>query len=116
MELTPFEIYLIFTAGSLKTLFEVATLVLAMGCVISVAFCAIELGELPPRILAIPFASGLVLSVILATALPSTKTLIAMYGIPAAIEGTKAVASSELGNKSYRALNKLLDEYLTEKK
>jgi hypothetical protein len=114
-ELSPFTLYLIFTAGSLKELIIVTTIVVGAASAAAGIFALVEdeFGVLTYAKAGLMAAAALALVAVLT---PSTKTLIAMFGIPALVEGTKAVASSEVGEKSYRAVNKLLDEYLAERK
>lgn len=113
-DLTPFAIYLIFTADSIKPMFAVIGVAasifggILLWCGIDEDVAnAIKAGK---RIL----PCGL-LALTLAVLTPSTKTLVAMYGIPAAIEGAKSAATSEVGQKAYSAVNKLLDGYLSDK-
>ncbi len=115
-ELSPFTLYLIFTAGDLRTLFGIASLGGMIVMLFTTIAYSIEVGKLPPRLVYKAGIPAVVVVGLLSVLTPSTKTLVAMYGIPALIEGTKTAAASEVGQKSYRAINKLLDEYLTEKK
>ncbi len=64
---------------------------------------------------AIPVRGVIVLFGLLAAVTPTTKTMIAMFGLPALVQGAKDVATSEIGQKSYAAVSKLLDTYLADK-
>ncbi len=60
-------------------------------------------------------ACGMLAATILIVVLtPSTKTLVAMYSIPTALELAKDVNLDETALKAVRSVNKLLDGYLEE--
>lgn len=114
MELTPFAIYLIFSADDVKTGLVLFSVLAAVPAIFAIAFGAIE--EEPAVLkLGKRVAAAIVVAAFVAMFTPSTKTLVAMYGIPAALNGAKSVASSEVGQKAYSAVNKLLDDYLKSK-
>lgn len=115
-ELSPFAIYLIFTADNIRDLCIMAAIAGGIGTALGLAIGAIEGVPEAFRLAKKVGAPVVIVAAISVAVIPSTKTLIAMFGIPALLEGTKAAAASEVGQKSYRAVNKLLDEYLNEKK
>lgn len=117
MELSPFDLYLIFQADALRGALA-GTLVTAglsgAAWLVGGGIGVLEEDISPGLFKKIMFAlAGLFMFSGLALALvPSTKTLVAIYGIPAAIEGVQQVEGvGELPDNLVGALNHLLKSY-----
>jgi hypothetical protein len=112
MEITPFEIYLIMQAAHVIVVFAVLGSFAGLGT--AMLFFAAVIGEEEQHWPTIKYRLIPITLVcfFLATVIPSTKTLIAMYGIPAAIQVAGDAELDETATKSIKAINKLLDTYL----
>ena len=117
--MTMFETYLVFnannfqfTAGLISFLMIVTSLGMAIGINMENEFKHHDDGKdiyrNPKRLIA-----ASIVAMIIAALLPSTKTLIAMYAIPAVTQSEKV---RDVGSKAAQAVEKLLDEYLKEEK
>lgn len=122
MELTPFTIYMIFTADNVRALmiwFAVLSgLVTFAAAVCWVGFSSDGDYEMANRFYKFIKRVGapvFLIFITMAATIPSTKTLVAMYGIPELISAGKAVAESEIGTNAYKAVNKLLKDYVGDK-
>ena len=117
MEITPFNLYLIFQADTIRIAAIVCLCVLAIATPLG----SLIISEFAPgpeklsRFLKQCIAAIVILIVVLSI-IPTTKTLVAIFGIPMAIDGAKKVAETDLAKKGAKAVEKLLDEYLSEKK
>jgi uncharacterized membrane protein len=115
MEITPTLIYFVMQASNIAGMFGLLS---GVGAVIVVV-----------SLFNIDFAShkeevafhkrwlyggivSFVFFLLVAVAIPSTKTIVAMYGIPAAITVAKDVKLDATAKKAVASVNKLLDTYL----
>ncbi len=125
MELTPFVIYVIMSAGSIAGVFVLLGLAIAVSVLIHmcIKLCDISAREntsrnqdnaderavicrhLVPGILAVA------LCFMVAILSPTTKTLATMYAVPAAIKLADGLELDDTAKKMVAAVNKLLDEY-----
>lgn len=111
MELTPFTIYWIMQADIFRT---VVALALAFGVILLILSLPIQFAENLPDIAkkmrrwGIPI---LTISTLVIIFMPTTKTLVTMYGVPAVVKIAADVKLDETAKKSVAALNRLLDEY-----
>lgn len=120
-EVTPTMIYWIMQADSMRTALTVMT-----GLFLIITFGWTFIGSLATADDAISYRSFfIVLSILSIITLaftgarvfaPSTKTLLTMYAVPAAIEVAKDNNIDKTAQKALKALDKVLDEYVEEKK
>ena len=106
--MTPFDIYLIFTAGNLSNLFGVVGLIGSFIAILILMFGFLEKEPAALRVGRILIVTGPILG-ILGVLLPSTKTLVAMYVVPAVVNSEY---TEKLGTKAINVLDSLMSEYL----
>ena len=117
--MTPFEIYVLLILDNVKTFFIIITVAMVPISVgVMVAAFSEEIGEeievckkhwkKPPL--------ALIVCLLLATMIPSTKTAIAMYVIPQVMNSEAAQKVPDILNKSLELIDKKLDESLGKKK
>lgn len=115
MELTPFNLYLIFHADTIRVAAFVCLFILGiatlMGGMIISEFSPGKLSRFLKQCI-----TAIVVLIVVITITPTTKTLVAIFGIPMAIDGAKKVAETDIAKKGVKAVEKLLDDYLSEKK
>lgn len=117
MELTPFMIYLIFTADNIIGIFTTISIVSAIFGSLCFFAYILSLGveENTSNAIAKYSKISLITAIVLgifANIVPSTKTLVAMWGIPTLIQGAEEVVKSDIGKKTYQAIDKLMTDYL----
>lgn len=108
--MTMFNIYLIMQANAISAMFIV------VGAVLGICqFIWTTSNEQLPKYRWLCLFISLIL---FGNLIPSTKTLIAMYGIPAVIKGVEAVASNEevkrVPTLALKAMNNMFKDYLDE--
>lgn len=124
MELSPFLIYIIMQADNVvhASIFLCMAFSAINGILLCIHLCNLtdgynsseERGNIAKRWLKITFPI-LLLSIFLTILMPRTNTLVAMYGIPAAIDVAQGLELDETAKKVVQSTNKLLDTYLKEK-
>jgi len=119
MDITPFDIYLIMQADSAVT---AAAIILVFSSIIGVSSAVVSAAcqddPIHTAIFRKMFKLAVVpwiISLVLAIALPSTKTLIAMYGIPATIEMAEGLELDETAKKAVKGINAILDNMAEQK-
>lgn len=119
-DLTPFTIYLIMQANSVLKIFVFG--MVASGLVSAIFFIGVFIamseedhGALKTCKRILKLSVPVVIFCILALGIfPSTKTLVTMYAVPAAIKVADGLELDDTAKKSVKAVNKLLDAYLKE--
>lgn len=118
MELTPMTIYWIMQADSIRDAatgaFTLCAIVAGISAVVSFAATAegAERLGLKACFFGLKVGAAAALGFAAMCFVPTTKTLVTMYGVPAAIEAAKGAELDEAARKAVGAVNKLLDDYL----
>lgn len=123
MELSLIGLYVIMQADSMSTFTGVSSVVLGATTAISLFMMLITapfnkpgsseeavFNFCAPKVKG--FAISFVLVSLLYAALPSTRTLVIIFGMDTAITALNSPEASELGGKALKSLNKLMDEYV----
>ncbi|MCR9214813.1 MAG: hypothetical protein NXI13_13940 [Proteobacteria bacterium] len=121
-DITPFEIYLIMQADYLRSGLMGLAVITALSSAVLFLIGAMVAGETEEpfsptvKVIVISLLCVAILSVVLRTFTPTTKTLIAAFGVPTAIKVADDIGVDDTARKSVQALNKLLDGYLESEK
>ena len=106
MEMSLFEIYLVMQADNFGGGLFAIVLMSFMIATVYTMYWAIEKNtfRVHKKVVAICVVAGTLLTIV-----PTTKTLIAMYGIPQALSSEEV---QKVPNNAVKALNKLFEDYL----
>lgn len=112
-ELTPFLLYLLMQADSVKGLFIALTIVsFLIGFAAFMCWADSDAPFWPVRTAIITSAMSLILAVLT----PSTNTVLVMYGVPAAIQAAQGLQLDDTAKRGLDALNRFLDNIEPEDK